>query len=194
MKPFRTVRSTVTPLPEPNIDTDQIVPKQFLKLTTRSGFGKYLFYDRRYDQNGGARPDFVLNDPKHSGSRILAAGDNFGCGSSREHAVWALQDYGFDVVVAASFADIFYSNCIKNGLLPVRLPQAHLSRIAGESGEVVIDLESQLITIQNGSIPFDMDAYQRTILLEGQDDIARTLQYQEAIAVFEREHPCPTIY
>ncbi len=178
MEPFRTVQSIVTPLPEPNIDTDQIIPKQFLKLVTRSGFGRYLFYDRMKSTA------FVLNDSRYRGSRILVAGDNFGCGSSREHAVWALKDYGFDVIISTSFAEIFYSNCIKNGVLPIRLDDTN--DMMDERGPVTVNLEKQVITLPARTIPFRIDPYKRTILLEGLDEIAQTMKYESVIENYER--------
>ena len=121
MKPFQNVKSIITPLDKVNVDTDQIIPKQFLKLVQKSGFGKFLFFNWRYDENENIKSDFILNNSKYDGSKILVAGDNFGCGSSREHAVWALDDYGFSVIISSSFADIFFSNCFKNGMLPISL-------------------------------------------------------------------------
>ena len=141
MESFKTVSSIVTPLDKVNVDTDQIVPKQFLKLVQKSGFGKFLFFNWRYDENENKKPDFVLNDPKYENSNILVAGDNFGCGSSREHAVWALLDYGFTVIIAPSFADIFYSNCFKNGILPITLDQELVEKLQQEDGAIKIDLE-----------------------------------------------------
>ena len=129
MEPFRTIRSVATPLAKINVDTDQIVPKQFLKLIQKTGFGKHLFFDWRFEKDGKPRRDFVLNDPQYRNSRILLTGDNFGCGSSREHAVWALQDYGFGVIISTSFADIFYSNCLKNGVLPIKVSQQTLQKL-----------------------------------------------------------------
>lgn len=189
MEPFRTVHSRVTPLPDPNIDTDQIIPKQFLKLVSRSGFGRYLFYDRRREGGSG----FVLDDPRYAGSRILVAGDNFGCGSSREHAVWAIKDFGFGVVVSTSFADIFYSNCIKNGVLPVRLPAADLAHLMEERGEVVVDLGRQSIRTASRTISFRMDPYKRIMLLEGLDEISQTLQHEDRISRFEAASPYPSV-
>lgn len=190
MEPFRTVRSTVTPLPEPNVDTDQIIPKQFLKRVSRSGFGRFLFYDRRQAQDGRM---FVLDDPAYAGSRILVAGDNFGCGSSREHAVWALKDFGFAAVVSTSFADIFYSNCVKNGVLPVRLPAPDRDRLMAERGEVVVDLERQTIRTPSRIMPFPMDPYKRVMLMEGLDEIAQTLRHESQIAAFEEASAVPSV-
>ena len=145
MDPFKKINSIITPLDNVNVDTDQIVPKQFLKLVQKSGFGKYLFYNWRYDENEKPRENFVLNDEKFLNSKILVAGENFGCGSSREHAVWALQDYGFAVIIAPSFADIFYSNCFKNGILPIKLDENTVQKLRNESDEIEVDLENQKI-------------------------------------------------
>ncbi|HJM25613.1 MAG TPA: 3-isopropylmalate dehydratase small subunit, partial [Nitrosopumilus sp.] len=134
MEPFKNIKSIVTPLDKVNVDTDQIVPKQFLKLVQKSGFGKFLFYNWRFDENENEKTDFILNDSKYNDSKILIAGDNFGCGSSREHAVWALQDYGFSVIIAPSFADIFFSNCFKNGILPISLDQEIVNSLYTENG------------------------------------------------------------
>lgn len=187
MEPFCTITSAVAHFPEPNVDTDQIVPKQFLKRISRAGFGRYLFHDRR-------GPGFFLDDSRYVGCRILAAGDNFGCGSSREHAVWALKDHGFVVIIATSFADIFHSNCIKNGILPVRLSPDYMDMIYGETGVVTVSLEQNSITLPGGHIiQFQIDAYQRRVLMEGLDEIAVTLQHQDAISCFERDHPPPSV-
>ena len=193
MNSFVKVRTRVTPLDKANVDTDQIVPKQFLKLVQKSGFGRYLFYDWRYDENETPRPGFVLNDPQYQNSKILVAGDNFGCGSSREHAVWALYDYGFSVVMAPCFADIFYSNCFKNGVLPIRLNSQTISEIMAETEEIEIDLECQMIRIRNKEIPFEIDSYKKKILLEGLDDIEQTLQFKDEIAEFEQRLQTPSV-
>ena len=185
MEPFRAVSSRVAHFPEPNVDTDQIIPKQFLKRVSRAGFGKHLFHDRR-------GPDFFLDDPRYEGCRILAAGDNFGCGSSREHAVWALKDHGFAVVISTSFADIFHSNCIKNGVLPVRLPPGPMGRVMREDGEVTVDLEAQRIRLPGESMRFEIDAYQRRVLLEGLDEITVTLRHRDAISAYERDRGPPS--
>ncbi len=186
MEPFHTVVSRVAPFPQPNVDTDQIIPKQFLKLVSRAGFGKHLFHDRR-------GPGFFLDDPRYADCRILAAGDNFGCGSSREHAVWALKDHGFAVIVSTSFADIFHSNCIKNGVLPVRLSPDETGRVMAERGPVTVDLERQEIRMPDCTIPFRMDPYQRTVLLEGLDEIARTLGHESLISAYERDRGPPSL-
>ena len=186
MEKLQTVSSIVTPLDRPNVDTDQIVPKQFLKLVQRTGFGEFLFYDWRFDQNGNQRKEFVLNDPKYSGSHILISGDNFGCGSSREHAAWAIKDYGFDVVIAPSFADIFYNNCFKNGILPISLPKDIVSELMKTVSVVKVDLSSQTIQYDSKSISFEIDQSRKKTLLEGLDDIAVTLMYEVKISSFEK--------
>ena len=193
MEPFTTVKSIITPLDKVNVDTDQIVPKQFLKLVQKSGFGKYLFYDWRFDQNAKPRSDFILNNEKYKNSQILVAGDNFGCGSSREHAVWALKDFGFSVVISSSFADIFYSNCFKNGLLPIKLEQKYLDQLMNETNEVEIDLHHQLIKTPSEEISFDIDPHKKKILLEGLDDVAQTLQFEDQITEFEKKSTTPSV-
>lgn len=193
MEPFKKIRTIVTPLDRVNVDTDQIIPKQFLKLVQKSGFGKYLFYNWRYDANEKENQSFILNDRKYQNSKILVTGQNFGCGSSREHAVWALKDYGFSVIIAPSFADIFYSNCFKNGILPIKLNNTIIEKLKKESLEVEIDLENQLIITSNEQIHFDIDSYQKKILLEGLDDIAITLQYEDEIAKFEKNSIIPSV-
>ena len=193
MRAFTRVSSRVTPLGKANVDTDQIVPKQFLKLVTKSGFGKFLFHDWRYDERGRPRPGFVLNDPRYDGSRILVAGDNFGCGSSREHAVWALLDYGFEVVIAPSFADIFLSNCFKNGILPISLDRQAVGRLSAEPDPVLVDLDGQLIVTPSERIRFEIDPYRKRILVGGLDDIAQTLQFEDRISEFERGSTVPSV-
>lgn len=188
MEKITIISSVITPLDRPNIDTDQIVPKQFLKLVQRTGFGKFLFYDWRFDQNGNPKIDFVINDPKFSGSCILVSGENFGCGSSREHAAWALKDYGFDVVVAPSFADIFYNNCFKNGILPISLSKDLVSDLMNANHTVTVDLAAQTIKYDSKSIRFDIDESRKKTLLEGLDDIAVTLQRQDKISLYEKSH------
>jgi len=186
MKPFGIVRSIVTPLDRVNIDTDQIVPKQFLKLIQKSGFGQYLFFDWRYEKDGKPKKDFVLNDLQYKNSKILLVRDNFGCGSSREHAVWALQDYGFQVIVSTSFADIFYSNCFKNGVLPIRVNEQTLQKLFSTKSEIEVDLERQIIWVNAITIPFDIEAYWKKVLLEGLDDIAVTLKHEDKILKYEK--------
>ncbi len=193
MKPFKKVKSIITPLDKINVDTDQIVPKQFLKLIHKSGFGKFLFYNWRYDEKENMKSDFILNDSKYDNSKILVTGDNFGCGSSREHAVWALQDYGFSVIIAPSFADIFFSNCFKNGILPISLDQKIVEKLQQELDIIQVDLEKQIITTSSEDISFDIDSYKKKILLEGLDDIAQTLQFEDKISEFERKSKIPSV-
>jgi len=193
MDSFKKVASIVTPLDKVNVDTDQIVPKQFLKLVQKSGFGKFLFFNWRYDENENKKSDFVLNDSKYENSKILVAGDNFGCGSSREHAVWALLDYGFSVIIAPSFADIFFSNCFKNGVLPITLDQVIVEKLQYETGVIEVDLENQIIKTSSEEISFKIDSYKKKILLEGLDDIAQTFQYEEKILEFEKESKIPSV-
>lgn len=193
MEPFKKTKSIVTPLDKVNVDTDQIVPKQFLKLVQKSGFGKFLFFNWRYDENEKPKPDFVLNDSKYKNSKILVTGDNFGCGSSREHAVWALQDYGFSVIIAPSFADIFFSNCFKNGILPISLKQSIVEKLQQESDPIEVDLENQLIKTSSEEIPFEIDSHKKKILLEGLDDIAQTYQFEDKISEFERQSTVPSV-
>jgi 3-isopropylmalate/(R)-2-methylmalate dehydratase small subunit len=193
MDPFKKVTSIVTPLDKVNVDTDQIVPKQFLKLVQKSGFGKFLFFNWRYDENENKKSDFILNDSKYENSKILVAGDNFGCGSSREHAVWALLDYGFSVIIAPSFADIFFSNCFKNGILPIMLDPAIVKKLQHEPGVIEVDLENQIIKTPSEEISFKIDSYKKKILLEGLDDIAQTFQYEEKILEFEKRSKIPSV-
>ncbi|MCE9652710.1 MAG: 3-isopropylmalate dehydratase small subunit [Nitrosarchaeum sp.] len=193
MQSFTKVKTLITPLDKVNVDTDQIVPKQFLKLVQKSGFGKFLFYNWRYDDNEQLKSDFVLNDLKYKNSKILVAGDNFGCGSSREHAVWALQDYGFSVVISTSFADIFYSNCFKNGILPIILDSKTVEKLQQETTEVEVDLKNQIIKTSSQTIPFDIDSHKKKILLEGLDDIAHTLLYEKQISEFEKQSKIPSV-
>ena len=193
MKPFRRVRGPVAVLDRADVDTDQIIPKQFLKRIERTGFGRFLFFDWRFDGNGMLRHDFELNDPDCVGAKILIAGANFGCGSSREHAAWALQDYGFEVVIAPSFGDIFATNCFKVGLVTIVLPPAELrlliDSVRGDAFAEA-DLERQVIVDPRGrEIPFAFDPFQRHCLLNGLDDIARSLAHEERIATYEAAHP-----
>ena len=193
MEPFKKTSSIVTPLDKVNVDTDQIVPKQFLKLVQKSGFGKFLFFNWRYDENENPKSDFVLNDSKYDNSKILAAGDNFGCGSSREHAVWALRDYGFSVIIAPSFADIFFSNCFKNGILPISLEQSIVEKLQQESEPIEVDLENQTIKTSSDEIHFEIDSHKKKILLEGLDDIAQTYQFEDKISEFEKQSTVPSV-
>ena len=193
MKPFENVKSIVTPLDMVNVDTDQIIPKQFLKLVQKSGFGKFLFFNWRYDENKNLKSDFILNDSKYDGSKILVAGDNFGCGSSREHAVWALDDYGFSVIISSSFADIFFSNCFKNGILPISLDSKTVEKLLQETNSVEVDLENQIIKTSSENIPFEINSHKKKILLEGLDDISQTLQFEDKISEFEKQSKIPSV-
>ena len=193
MQPFSRHSGRVAALPRANIDTDQIIPKQFLKRVERTGFGPCLFFDWRYLADGSPNPAFELNAPAAAGATILIAGANFGCGSSREHAPWALADYGFRSIIAPSFADIFYGNCCQNGLLPVVLPEAQIgelfARTAGaRSGyDLTVDLEQRRVYDSDGfEATFVMDEYRRDMLLKGLDEIGRTLLQEDRIAAFER--------
>jgi 3-isopropylmalate/(R)-2-methylmalate dehydratase small subunit len=179
VRPFRSVTGRAAVLDRGDVDTDQIVPKQFLKRIERTGFGEFLFYDWAQD------PDFELNRPEAKGAKILLTGRNFGCGSSREHAPWALQDWGFEAIVAPSFGDIFRTNCVKIGLVPVVLPQDEVKELMREPGELTVDLEAQTV----GPYSFEFEPFERQCLLEGLDDIARTLRHDDEIAAFEAAHP-----
>jgi 3-isopropylmalate/(R)-2-methylmalate dehydratase small subunit len=188
VEPFKILNSKATPLDRVNVDTDQIVPKQFLKLVNRSGFGKYLFYDWRFDRDGKPKGDFVLNNPKYSGRQILLARDNFGSGSSREHAAWALLDYGFRAVIAPSFADIFYNNCFKNGVLPARLKTDEVDYLfKNEDLEIGVDLERQVVVAGDREMHFEVDAFRKKLLLEGLDSIGLTMQLESHITNYERQ-------
>jgi 3-isopropylmalate/(R)-2-methylmalate dehydratase small subunit len=201
MEPISKHTGLVAPLDRVNVDTDQMVPKQFLKGLTRKGYGRVLFYDWRYLPGEAANPSFVLNLPRYQGASILLTRANFGCGSSREHAPWGLLDYGFRVVIAPSFADIFANNCRKNGILLVTLPEAQMDdlfeRCAGTDGyKLAVDLPAQLITDDQGlKIHFEMDPYGKQVLLEGLDDIGLTLKHAPEIAAYEQNHhPHATMY
>jgi 3-isopropylmalate/(R)-2-methylmalate dehydratase small subunit len=188
MKPFTKHTGLVAPLDRANVDTDQIIPKQFLKRIERTGFGEFLFYDWRYLPDGQPNPSFVLNEPRYQGASILVADKNFGCGSSREHAPWALGEFGFRAIIAPSFADIFANNCFKNGMLPIALPVAEIMRRAQEVDGymLTVDLEIQMITDEDGlAVPFVVNEFQRYCLLEGLDDIGLTLKHEDAIKAFE---------
>jgi len=195
MKVFKVHKGKVAPLNRVNIDTDQIVPKQFLKRVERTGFGEFLFNDWRRDKNGQLDPGFPLNQPRHKGASILVTGKNFGCGSSREHAVWALDDFGFRAIIASSFADIFANNCVKNGVLTVALPEPEIERLierAEKEGNyhLTIDLESCEVRDDQGfSTKFKVDEFTRNCLLKGLDDIGLTLQHEKEIAAYEASHP-----
>jgi 3-isopropylmalate/(R)-2-methylmalate dehydratase small subunit len=189
MEPFTVLKSKATPLDRVNVDTDQIVPKQFLKLVSRSGFGKYLFYNWRFDAEGRPRPGFVLNDPKYKGRQILLARDNFGSGSSREHAAWAILDYGFGAVIAPSFADIFYNNCFKNGVLPVRLTAEEVEHLFQNCElEIEIDLAKQVVNAGESIMHFDIDEFRKKLLLEGLDSIGLTLKLEKKIKLYEQNN------
>jgi len=186
MEQFKKIKSIVTPLDKVNVDTDQIIPKQFLKLIQRTGFGQYLFYDWRYELDGSLKKDFALNDQKFKNSKILLTRDNFGCGSSREHAVWALEDYGFKVIISTSFADIFYNNCFKNGILPIRVSEQLLQKLFENNSEVEIDLEEQIIRMNDNITQFKIEPHWKKILLEGLDDIAITLKNEDKLVEYEK--------
>ncbi|MEE9563700.1 MAG: 3-isopropylmalate dehydratase small subunit [Nitrosopumilaceae archaeon] len=193
MESFKKVKSTVTPFDRVNVDTDQIVPKQFLKLIQKTGFGKFLFFNWRYDKNEQPISNFVLNDEKYNNSKIFVTRDNFGCGSSREHAVWALKDYGFDVIIAPSFADIFYSNCFKNGMLAIKLESKIVNKLMNLTSELEVDLENQTIKTKTETISFQIDSHKKKILIEGLDDITLTFQFQDKIADFEKKTIIPSV-
>ncbi|MFG6116861.1 3-isopropylmalate dehydratase small subunit [Halobacillus sp. MO56] len=190
MEPIRVHSGLVYPMNRANVDTDQIIPKQFLKRIERQGFGQFLFYHWRFDEEGEKRDSFTLNDEKYNNASILVAGDNFGCGSSREHAPWAILDYGFRVVIAPSFADIFYNNCVKNGILPVQLSedetQAIIKKAEQQKLELTIDLEKQLVVDEEEfNFSFDISDYHKQMLLNGWDEIAVTLTHEDKITAYE---------
>lgn len=192
MKPFTQLTGTAAPLPVANVDTDQIIPKQFLKTVSREGLSKGLFYDLKTKADGSPDPDFVLNRPAYAGASILIAKENFGCGSSREHAPWALLDQGLSCVIAPSFADIFYNNCFKNGLLPVILPRDVVDQLLEQAGGpnhvFTVDLETQTVTAPDGKVHrFDIDPGRKASLLAGLDEIGETLQHAGAISAFEEK-------
>jgi len=187
MKLFQKIKTTAIPFDKVNVDTDQIVPKQFLKLIKKTGFGKFLFYNWRFDGNEIPNPGFILNDPQYKNSKILVTGENFGCGSSREHAVWALQDYGFSVIIAPSFGDIFYSNCFKNGLLAITLDSKTVQKLLQIDTELEVDLESQTIKTNTEEIQFQIDSYNKKNLLEGLDEIALTIKNEDKISEYEQK-------
>jgi 3-isopropylmalate/(R)-2-methylmalate dehydratase small subunit len=197
MQPFRVHQGKVAPLERANVDTDQIIPKQFLKRIERTGFGEFLFYDWRRSQDGQLDQAFPLNHPRHAGASVLVAGKNFGCGSSREHAVWALEDFGFRTIIAPSFADIFANNCVKNGVLAVVLGEEHvaeISRRARETPDYQITVDLERLTVSDGqgfSASFQIDEFARHCLLHGLDDIGLTLQHEAEIAAYESGHPIP---
>jgi len=188
MQKFNSLTSIPVYLPIINIDTDMIIPKQFLKTIKRTGLGKNLFFEMRYDDDGSEIKDFILNQEPHNKSKILIAGKNFGCGSSREHAPWALLDFGITCVISSSYADIFYSNCFKNGILPIILPEEkikELSEYSKRKEEILVDLKEEKIIFGNSEIRFDIDPFKKKCLLEGLDDIALSLAKKEKITTFE---------
>jgi 3-isopropylmalate/(R)-2-methylmalate dehydratase small subunit len=198
MKPFTVHRGRVAPLDRVNVDTDQIIPKQFLKRIEKTGFGQFLFYDWRFGADGKKNPDFVLNDPRYEGASILVAGKNFGCGSSREHAVWALDDFGFRAVISSSFADIFANNAAKNGLLTVKLQEDEVEDLIQRSlgiddYQITINLERcEVRDEEEFRAKFQIDEFVRHCLLNGLDDIGLTLQHEAEIAAYEARHPVPS--
>ena len=195
MTPFRVHTGLAAPLPRPNVDTDQIIPKQFLKRVERTGFGQFLFYDWRFLPNGELNTEFELNDARYQDASILIAGKNFGCGSSREHAPWALADFGFRAIIAPSFADIFANNCLKNGLLTVGLSESDVLQLTERAQtidgyELTVDLENKIVSDASGfSATFEIGDFQRHCLLEGLDDIGLTLQHEEPIESYEQRRP-----
>lgn len=193
MEAFKKMTGVVGPVDRVNVDTDAIIPKQFLKRIERTGFGQFLFYEWRFDTEGNVNPEFELNKPRYEGASILISRVNFGCGSSREHAPWAILDYGFRCVIAPSFADIFYNNCFKNGILPIKLSEELVEELfqrtaAHEGYQLTVDLEEKKITDSDGlAISFDLDEHRRQFLLQGLDDIGLTLQHEDLIAAYEKK-------
>ncbi len=191
MEKFEKITGVAAPMPLVNIDTDMIIPKVFLKTIKRSGLGVNLFDEMRYDREGNENPDFVLNKPAYRNAEIIVAGDNFGCGSSREHAPWALRDFGIKAIISTSFADIFYNNCFKNGILPIVLPKEDVDKLMddaerGANAQVTVDLEDQVITgPDGGEVHFDVDPFRKHCLMEGLDDIGLTLEKKASIDAFE---------
>ncbi len=194
MEPYKKHESIAALMKRSNVDTDQIIPKQFLKKVERSGFGVHLFHDWRYSADGSDNPDFELNKPAFKGARILVVGDNFGCGSSREHAPWAIEDYGFDTLISSSYADIFYNNCFKNGILPIIVDKARLDCLmaeieANEGVRFCVDLENQAVETPAGNnFKFEIDRFRKENLLKGLDDIGLTLEHVEEIGRYEEKH------
>ena len=193
MEPFKTLTAVAAPLNMINVDTDMIIPKQYLKTIQRTGLGKALFDEMRFNQDGSEKPDFVLNKPAYRKAKILVAGENFGCGSSREHAPWALLDFGIRCVIAPSFADIFYGNCFKNGILPIKLPQEIVDKLMddaerGANAIISIDLEKQEIKgPDGGTVKFEVDEFRKACLLNGWDDIGLTMRAEDKIDSFEKQ-------
>lgn len=190
MDSFKEIKSKLIPLDMINVDTDQIIPKQFLKLIQKSGYGDFVFYDWRFDHSGNPKKQFVLNDPKYKERQVLLTRDNFGCGSSREHAVWALFDYGIRVIIASSFADIFYNNCFKKGLLPIFLSKneiEYLFHLVDEKDATVeVSLQKQTVSLSEKTINFDIDSTRKKMLLEGMDEIGFTLRFDDRILNYEK--------
>lgn len=199
MEPITIYKGKTAVLNRANVDTDQIIPKQFLKRIEKTGFGQFLFYNWRFNEDGTEREDFELNRPETKGSTILIAGDNFGCGSSREHAPWSLLDFGFKIVISSSFADIFHQNCLKNGILPIKLSEAQLEQLMQEaqtveSYELEIDLPNQIVRSEQGfSATFDIHPYWKEMLINGWDEISITLQYDTHISEYEKKRDAVTI-
>ncbi|MCT6922905.1 3-isopropylmalate dehydratase small subunit [Metasolibacillus sp.] len=189
MEPINIVKSVYAPLDRKNVDTDQIISKEFLKRIERTGFGEFLFYHWRFDKEGNEIEGFVLNKPEYKEAEILVAQDNFGCGSSREHAPWAILDYGFHVVIAPSFADIFHNNCFKNGILPIKLTEAECDELLAQglqqAQEIEVNLEAQTVTAASKVYSFNIDPYYKEMLLNGWDEIALTFKYEDEIAAYE---------
>ena len=194
MDKFTTLTGVAAPMPMVNVDTDMIIPKQFLKTIKRSGLGANLFDEMRFDREGNENPEFVLNQPAYRKAEILVGGENFGCGSSREHAPWAIKDFGITCVIAPSFADIFYNNCFKNGILPIALPQEMVDILMkdaekGENARITVDLEAQTVTTSDGEvISFEVDPFKKKCLMEGLDDIGLTMEHAAKIDSFEAKH------
>ena len=197
MEPFEKYTGVVAPFDHLNVDTDQVIPKQFLKRVERTGFGQYLFYDWRYDDEGNPNPDFILNQEPYHEAEILLCRENFGCGSSREHAPWAIKDFGIKTLISPSFADIFYNNCFKNGMLPIELDAEIVDDLFdrvenAERYEMEVDLENQILTGSDGwEQSFEVDSFRKKCLLEGLDDIALTLQNEEDIEAYENSEQAP---
>ena len=192
MEPINIVKSVYAPLDHKNVDTDQIISKEFLKRIERTGFGQYLFHHWRFNEDGSVNEDFVLNKPQYKEAQILVAQDNFGCGSSREHAPWAILDYGFRVVIAPSFADIFHNNCFKNGILPLKLTEAECEELLAkgieQAQEIEVNLEAQTVITAEGKVyQFDIDQYYKKMLLNGWDEISLTFQYEDKIKAYEEK-------
>lgn len=194
MQPFTKHKGIVAPVDRVNVDTDAIIPKQFLKRIERTGFGQFLFFEWRFDEDGNLKEDFEMNKPRYKGASVMIARANFGCGSSREHAPWAIQDYGFRAIIAPSFADIFYNNCFKNGILPVKLSEEQVEELFQrtakyEGYQLLVDLENKTVSDDYGlTYTFDLEEHRRQYLLQGLDDIALTLQHEDKIAAYEAKH------